>query len=319
MNMQAEISCRACGSTEIQRTVTATEHMYGLGGSFQYTECGTCQSLTLQTTPTDLAPFYPCDYYSFETPPSSKLAPIKKLVKRLLAELYLFGHAPSLGLPLPNYYSWLHPVHIDETARILDVGCGAGHLLMSLADDGLDHLTGIDPYLRHGKENGGILLLKQDIFATTGEFDVIIFNHSLEHVADPVAVLKRAQELLSEQGVIIVRLPITNTHAYKTFGADWVQLDAPRHLWIPSVEGFKKIAEQSGLELTSGHFDSSAFQFWGSIQYQKGIPLVSENSFSKNPHKSIFSKQEISAFERQAHELNTANDGDSATFYLQKE
>ncbi len=314
MNMQA---CKACGkSLENASTLTTTEQMYGLGGSFSYSECATCHSLTLQNIPANLAPFYPTDYYSFDAP--KPLTGIKKFIKRFLAEMYLFGHAPSLGLPLPNYYAWIHPAHINETSRILDVGCGAGHLLMSLASDGLENLVGVDPFITESKTINTVQLLKQDIFATTGEFDVIIFNHSLEHVADPMAVLGRARELLSKDGVLIVRLPITSTHAFKTYGAHWVQLDAPRHLWIPTVKGFKKLVEQSGLSLESGHFDSTAFQFWGSTQYQKGIPLMAEISFGQNPSKSIFSKKEIAAFEKQADELNTKNDGDSATFYLHR-
>ncbi len=307
-------ACKACGNTTTSQTIVAQEQMYGLGGSCTYGECGACGSLTLETIPENLGSFYPRDYYSFETPRA--LTGIKKFIKRFLAELYLFGHAPSLGLPLPNYYTWLHPAHIDETARVLDVGCGAGHLLVSLASDGLENLTGIDPFITTSKTVGVVNLLKQDIFATSGEFDVIIFDHSLEHVPNPTTVLTRAQKLLSTNGTIIVRLPITGTRAFKTFGADWVQLDAPRHLWIPTVDGFKKLAEQSGLQLASGHFDSSAFQFWGSIQYQKGIPLMAENSYGQNPTNSMFTKKEIADFEKQARDLNASADGDSATFYL---
>ena len=65
-------------------------------------------------------------------------------------------------------------------------------------------------------------------------------------------------------------------------------------------------------------FDSTEFQFWGSEQYLKGISLRDKRSLAENPRKSIFSKNQIRHFVRQAVELNRNGDGDAACFYLYK-
>jgi 2-polyprenyl-3-methyl-5-hydroxy-6-metoxy-1,4-benzoquinol methylase len=44
-------------------------------------------------------------------------------------------------------------------------------------------------------------------FTPTEKFDTIIINHVLEHLEDPVAVLKNAYEWLNDEGVCIVGVP----------------------------------------------------------------------------------------------------------------
>ena len=59
-----------------------------------------------------------------------------------------------------------------------------------------------------------------------------------------------------------------------TYGADWVQLDAPRHLTVFSREGVDALAQRHGLRVTAARDDSMAFQFWGSEQVRRRIPLM---------------------------------------------
>jgi hypothetical protein len=77
------------------------------------------------------------------------------------------------------------------------------------------------------------------------------------------------------------------------------------------------LASRSGFTITDVRYDSSAFQFWGSEQYLRGIPLRSPRSYAENPGRSIFSPKQIADFERRARELNEAGQGDQAGFFLQ--
>jgi len=51
-------------------------------------------------------------------------------------------------------------------------------------------------------------------------------------------------------------------------------------------------------------FDSTEFQFWGSKQYKRDIPLMAENSYSVDPKKSIFIKKQMKESKKMAKELN---------------
>lgn len=152
----------------------------------------------------------------------------------------------------------------------------------------------------------------------TGEFDLIMFNHSFEHLPNPLSVLRDANRLVSLGGNVLIRIPIAGTYAWTTFRTDWVQLDAPRHLFLHTSKSMEILAAECGFEIEHIVHDSSAFQFWGSVQYQRGIALTDERSYGMNPKQSIFSRAEVDEFEKKALKLNELQDGDQACFYLRK-
>ena len=65
-------------------------------------------------------------------------------------------------------------------------------------------------------------------------------------------------------------------------------------------------------------YDSNEFQFWGSQQYLEDIPLMAENSYGKNPAKSIFTKTQIEDYKKMADKLNRESQGDQAAIYMVK-
>jgi SAM-dependent methyltransferase len=149
-----------------------------------------------------------------------------------------------------------------------------------------------------------------------GAFDVVMFNHSLEHVPNPENDLRAAAELAKAGGNVIVRVPIAGTYAWRRYRENWVQLDAPRHLTIPTVDGLITMAERCGLEVIEQFFESTAFQFWGSEQYIRDIPLTDHRSYRHKRSASPFGGATIASFSRRAEELNAALDGDCACFIL---
>ena len=97
-----------------------------------------------------------------------------------------------------------------------------------------------------------------------------------------------------------------------------MQLDPPRHLLLYTAETFKSLAEEAGFAVDEVAYDSTAFQFWGSLQYARDIPLAGERSYFVNPSDSIFTPEEIAAFGARAEELNRKGEGDQAVFYLRR-
>ena len=213
----------------------------------------------------------------------------------------------------------LSHLHLDPSARILDVGSGGGMLLSALGDLGFSNLVGIDPFLSGDIQYAnGVKLYKKTIHQIEGEFDLIMFHHSFEHLADPLPALEMVYELLAPGADCIVRIPTVTSYAWKHYGTNWVQLDAPRHFFLHSQASMKILADEAGLELSEVAYDSSAFQFWASEQYALDIPLYDDRSYAVSPNVSYFTKEQIAAFEKRARELNHTNLGDQAAFYLKK-
>ena len=145
-----------------------------------------------------------------------------------------------------------------------------------------------------------------------------MLHHSLEHMQNPYETFQTIFELLNTKGVCVVRIPIVSSYAWRYYGTNWVQLDAPRHLFLHSVESMKILIQKAGFYLDKIIYDSSDFQFWASEQYAKNIPLFDDRSYLVNPNKSNFSKSEISAFVKHSKKLNSIEQGDQAVFYLKK-
>ena len=213
----------------------------------------------------------------------------------------------------------LSHVGLREDSRVLEVGCGTGTLLYTLRTLGMTHLLGVDEYLENDIEYpNGLKILRKSIDDVGGTWDLVMFHHALEHMPEQAETLAAAAKLLSEDGMCLLRIPTVSSYAWEHYGVNWVQLDAPRHLYLHSVESLTRLAAKVGFRLEKLLYDSTDFQFWGSEQYARDIPLRSERSYLENPKRSIFSPQEIHTFRRRADDLNREERGDQAAFYLRK-
>jgi SAM-dependent methyltransferase len=280
--------------------------MFGTGGEFPYTECTTCGSLFIVEIPADLAAFYPDNYYSFAE--YQKSGTIGRFAKKLRFELFQRG----ISLMNPVYFPWLTMLAAKKTDRIADIGCGNGQLLGELAYCGFQTLHGYDPFLDSSKTYPGFSLRKRDYFDIQERYDILMFHHSLEHIADPVAVFSQFRNILNPGGRVLIRVPVTDGQVWQEEREFWFQLDAPRHLFIPSVTSIQLLADRFGLELYKVEFDSSSNQFLGTELYKRGKPFVGTDLTKE------FTKEELTVFTSKAEALNSQKKGDQACFYLRK-
>jgi len=316
------MKCRVCFNEKENKHYRLREMMFGSREEFDYLECSNCKCLQIIDIPASMSKYYRDEYHSFAPlPPQHRL---RRFLSRA-RNSFALTNVGVLGKILSRYHpahiplKSLSPLQLDHGARILDVGCGAGMLLNALGDLGFTSLVGIDPFLTADVEyENGVQLFKKTIDQIDGEFDVIMFHHSFEHLADPRAALKAVNRLLAPGGDCILRIPTVSSYAWKHYGVNWVQLDAPRHFYIHSLESVKVLADHAGLELSEVVYDSTAFQFWASEQYALDIPLYDSRSYAVAPQASYFTKEQIAVFERRARELNQAKLGDQAAFYLRK-
>jgi SAM-dependent methyltransferase len=296
--------------------------MLGLRDPFAYFECVRCGCVQLETVPADFSRYYPREYYSFD--PVRADGPLKRFLRRawarsILGSRSLLGDLLVRRRGVSQTLGWIRKAGATFDDAILDVGSGAGLILHSLSSAGFTNLTGIDPFLGgDSRPAPGFALRRGALEDLEGPFDFILLNHSVEHIPNPGAALRNVRRLLRADGVALLRLPLAGTHAWRTYGADWVQLDAPRHVFLPTERSVKILVEGAALRVEDVVHDSTAFQFWGSEQYRRGIPLRDARSHATNPRAGLFSARELEDFARRAAELNATGDGDQASFYLRR-
>ena len=319
----SDLPCRICGQAEGNRTLAAREMMFGLRDPFDYVVCSACGCVQIAAVPTPeaLARFYPARYYAFVAP---HRRPTRfQVFKRRRHAAHLLGHPNTLGRlatrrhGVPPPIEYLRRSGIHRSQSVLDVGSGSGARLLDMWSYGCSWLTGIDPFVEHDIEYwNGVRVLKRDLHEYDGRHDLVMLHHTFEHMDAPLAVLERLRSVLNQGGVLLLRVPLASSEAFETYGANWVQLDAPRHLYAHTKKSIALLARRAGWEIMQVVYDSTAFQFWGSEQYRRDIPLLDPRSYQVNPAGSLFTQAEMAAFEARARVLNEAGRGDQACFYL---
>jgi SAM-dependent methyltransferase len=85
-----------------------------------------------------------------------------------------------------------------------------------------------------------------------GPFDAVTLWHVLEHLPEPRARLREIRGMLSLNGLLIIAVPNAGGLQARTFGANWLHLDVPRHLYhfthsslagLLRMEGFAPLRE----------------------------------------------------------------------------
>ena len=109
--------------------------------------------------------------------------------------------------------------HINRKIRILDIGAGYGFIGLHAARSTqfeLSLYTCVEPDYRmrdylvsiwEKYSRKGSLEVKSSLEDVIEKFEVVVLSHVLEHVKDPLGMLRKAVSFLSESGVVLIDVP----------------------------------------------------------------------------------------------------------------
>ena len=313
--------------------------MFGTREEFEYFMCRSCGCLQISDIPADISQYYPKGYYSHEpalTPRSPSKSLLSKAMERLLVSTALFDRGYKASRlakkfsSFPDTFFRSRPELLkragvrDFSAAILDIGCGGqAQWLRDLRSIGFRNLLGIDPFIASDLQLEGVKILRSDTSALANHlsarsFDLITLHHSLEHIPNQLETLRDIETLLAPTGTCVIRIPTISSSAWETYGVNWVELDAPRHLYLHSKHSLRDAARRVGLHLFKIEYDTTAFEFYGSEQYMLGIPLVAPNSLWVNPASTLFSPGKLQEFEARAKAVNINETAGRACFFFRR-
>ena len=155
------------------------------------------------------------------------------------------------------------------------MGCGSGKWLYKAAQEGCTNLFGCDPFLENEIHYGDRVHIKNcSIHEMDGDgtFDMIMMQDSFEHVTDPKEVLKSARRLLNDEGFLFISLPIFPNMAFDMYGPHWYALDAPRHIFLHSINSLNYLFDECGFSITGLKYDAINSMLVFSFFYQHGVP-----------------------------------------------
>ena len=213
-------------------------------------------------TPKDIATYYPSLYYGHGT--TRRFPAIVEWIQRKLYERR----------------AGLVEAAVGRTGRVLDIGCGPGHLLAAFRRRGWETLgTEIDEAAaavgraRHNLEvKAGPV---EELSLPIESFDAVVSWHTLEHMPNPGEVLVVAAGLLKPNGVLLVSVPDIGSPEAIAAGPAWFHLDVPRHLAHFDAAALRRLLGEVGLTVEAESHAAPEYDLFSLLQTwqnQRGLP-----------------------------------------------
>jgi SAM-dependent methyltransferase len=243
-----QIACPLCGEqafspvyTVLDRLGRASAQAKGepQGETFNIVACSSCGFLYLNPRPVDPGRYYKAENYD---PHRRSGGGVTGFLYRLLQPL-------SIG------YKAKMVAGGQNSGRLLDVGSGRGEFLSLMRRRGWQVL-GIekDPGAATASRADGNPTLTGDpleVNLPEGEYDVVTFWHSLEHLSDLKGTVSRLAPRVKVGGRLAVAVPNPQSLEARFYGPRWVAWDAPRHLYHFRRQDMQNLWQPHGLRLTA--------------------------------------------------------------------
>ncbi len=208
---------------------------------FDYRRCGGCGIMLVNPQPTQdsLDQRYVRDYFDNEYLPALGQA------KGFDAE----HNRRHWAVKLDNLERYA-----PARGRLLDVGCGMGFFLVAARERGWQ-VQGIElsEYAaQYGRDRLSVPIvttLAEQSALPAASFDAITLWDSIEHIRQPLAVLREMSQLLKPGGVLALTTPNISSLAYKLLGVHWWILGPREHIYYFDRLSLRRILEPLGFSV----------------------------------------------------------------------
>ena len=212
------VACVACGSEDSQSL--------GVKNELELLRCRKCSTIY-----TPYSPWYSSEYFYEVYYPEQSLSP-PAFVQTRLEEI-------TAGFSRYRQHN-----------RLLDIGCGAGGLLLAARKNGwnaqglevagqaTEHVRSLGFEVFHGE-------LQQAEFPSQ-HFDVITAAEILEHLSEPRLLVQEVARILRPGGLFWTTTPHAHGLSARVLGLKWRCVCPPEHLQLFSVAGIKSLLRDVG-------------------------------------------------------------------------
>lgn len=211
-------------------------------GGYRLDECTRCGLGMINPAPSgDLARYYPEHYLSQESGAPGLMSRLERLYRY---DQYRFDF---------DLVRRVTGVEVGAVGSYVDIGCGSGERVTYARGRGCPRSVGVDRF-SFGKaaSRRDVDLINSEVldFRPADRFDMVSMFHVLEHVEDPVGILRHlGAHVIAPGGLLVLQVPNYGAAERRLFGRRWFGLDAPRHLFQFDASTARAAVEAAGLEV----------------------------------------------------------------------
>lgn len=178
-----------------------------------------------------------------------------------------------------RFYAILARRYARKSGKLLEEGCGLGHLVGQLEKDFSTFGMDINHWaLKQAAEAAAQTNL---VCSSAGElpypnqsFNAIISKHVVEHLPDPKKAVSEIGRILQPGGTLILATPNLSSMLKPLKGERWIGYQDPTHISLHTPEEWKEMIGLAGMKIIKVFADG----FWD-VPYLRGIPAGIQKLF----------------------------------------
>jgi len=224
--------CNLCSSKEFRPYLNKND--------WKLVKCRKCGLIFLNPRPTwkELRRMYGPNQYNYYVGKKKYINSKKEMLERYVETIGNIEKFKSMG-------------------KILEVGSATGYFLNAAKIRGWE-VYGVE-ICKAGVEYAKREFAIEPYLGTLEEanfpskfFDVIVMYHTLEHLTDPLSVLRETKRLLKDNGLVNISVPNICCCERIIQGKSWGAFELPSHLYCFSPRTLQKLVEKAGFAIVRG-------------------------------------------------------------------
>lgn len=212
---------------------------YFVKKTFHIVRCPGCRLMAVANVPEDLSPFYSEGYFTGDT---------------TLDGYMDYDHDKEVTTK--TYQHFLDSIGsflaADTHKTMFEVGCATG-FFMKLAEDVGWKAEGIDisDYAVKKAVSRGLVASTAtlELYRPSQHFGAVVMQDVIEHVKDPVDMVRRAANLIEQNGLLAVTTPDASSLWARVWGKHWHAFVPPQHLFYFTGKNLTSILEKNGFKV----------------------------------------------------------------------
>lgn len=243
-----QCACPLCGQDRSEFYRAGRDRAHGAPGQFQLVRCRDCRLVYLNPRPTEdeIGDLYPADYGPHQIA-RGRLGPLQRM---------------DVGYGMSKRAMFVER-HLSSQGHALDVGCGTGEFLIELRDRGW-RVVG-----QEVSTNAARTAIEAGLDVRTcgldrcgfeaESFDLVTLWDVVEHLHDPLSVLREVRRILKPSGLLVLSSPDIQSLDSRLFAGWWHGLEIPRHLVLFGPETIARALKCAGFRIVERKYISGSY------------------------------------------------------------